>query len=174
MPRFLSEPALVAATHNAGKVIELKELLEGRGWRVVSAADLGLPVPEENGAHFVENAAIKARAAATASGLPALADDSGFCVAALGGLPGKDTALWAERPDGSRDYPWAGTPTAPPGSFARWRSPGPTARSRPSRAGSMAGSRCRRAAPAASASTPPSRPKATPRPSARWTRRRST
>jgi XTP/dITP diphosphohydrolase len=107
MPRFLSETALVAATHNTGKVVELRELLEGRGWRVVSAADLGLPVPEENGAHFVENAAIKARAAATATGLPALADDSGFCVAALGGLPGKDTALWAERPDGRRDYAWA-------------------------------------------------------------------
>jgi XTP/dITP diphosphohydrolase len=106
VPRFLSEPALVAATHNKGKVVELTELLAPYGYRVASAADLGLPVPDESGAHFIENAAIKARAAASATGLPALADDSGFCVAALGGLPGVNTAPWAERPDGTRDYAW--------------------------------------------------------------------
>ncbi len=106
MPRYLSEPALVAATHNRGKVVEITELLAPFGYRVASAADLGLAVPEETGTHFVENAAIKARAAAGATGLPALADDSGFCVAALGGLPGVATAPWAERPDGRRDYAW--------------------------------------------------------------------
>lgn len=107
MARRLSEKALVAATFNTGKVVELTELLGGHGVHVIAAADLGLREPAETGAHFVENAAIKARAAAAGSGMPALADDSGFCVAALGGLPGIDTALWAERADGSRDYDMA-------------------------------------------------------------------
>jgi XTP/dITP diphosphohydrolase len=102
--RELTEPTLVAATHNRGKVAELTELLAAFGKHVLPAADLGLAEPAETGSHFVENAAIKARAAARASGLPAIADDSGFSVAVLGGLPGIDTALWAERPDGSRDY----------------------------------------------------------------------
>lgn len=104
MARRLVEPTLVAATFNRGKVAELAELLGGYGRQVIPAADLGLVAPAETGEHFVENAAIKARAAAQASGLPALADDSGFCTAALGGLPGIDTAPWATRADGSRDY----------------------------------------------------------------------
>jgi len=104
MARRLLEPALVAATFNKGKVAELTELLSAHGKHVIPAADLGLSEPAETGEHFVENAGIKARAAAIASGLPALADDSGFAVAALGGLPGIDTALWAERADGTRDY----------------------------------------------------------------------
>lgn len=104
MARRLIEPALVAATFNRGKVAELTELVGAHGRHVVAATDLGLAEPDETGEHFVENAAIKARAAALAAGMPALADDSGFSVAALGGLPGIDTALWALKPDGSRDY----------------------------------------------------------------------
>jgi XTP/dITP diphosphohydrolase len=102
--RKLLEPAVVAATFNRGKLAELTELLAGHGRHVIAAADLGLAEPAETGAHFVENAAIKARAAALASKLPAIADDSGFSVAALGSLPGVDTALWAEAADGTRDY----------------------------------------------------------------------
>lgn len=104
MARRLTDPALVAATFNKGKVAELTELLGAYGLHVVSASDLGLSEPAETGEHFVENAAIKARAAAVATGMPAIADDSGFCVAALDGLPGIDTALWAEAADGKRDY----------------------------------------------------------------------
>ncbi|MCC7283231.1 MAG: non-canonical purine NTP pyrophosphatase [Acetobacteraceae bacterium] len=107
MARRLLEPALVAASFNKGKVAELAELVAAHGRHVIAAADLGLAAPAETGEHFVENAAIKARAAAIASGMPALADDSGFSVAALGGLPGIDTALWAERADGTRDYAMA-------------------------------------------------------------------
>jgi XTP/dITP diphosphohydrolase len=107
MARRLLEPALVAATFNKGKVAELTELVGAHGKHVIPAADLGLSEPAETGEHFVENAAIKARAAALASGVPALADDSGFSVAALGGLPGIDTSVWAERADGTRDYAMA-------------------------------------------------------------------
>jgi XTP/dITP diphosphohydrolase len=107
MARRLLETAVVAASFNRGKVAELMELMAAHGRHVVPAADLGLEEPAETGEHFVENAAIKARAAAIASGLPALADDSGFSVAALGGLPGIDTALWAARADGTRDYAMA-------------------------------------------------------------------
>jgi XTP/dITP diphosphohydrolase len=95
---------LVAATHNAGKVAELADLLAPYGLEVVSAADLGLPVPDETGSTFEENAAIKALAAADATGLPALSDDSGLCVDALGGEPGIHTADWAELPGGGRDF----------------------------------------------------------------------
>ena len=85
---------LVAATHNPGKARELAALLEGR-FEVVAAAELGLPEPDEPETTFVGNALIKARAAADASGLIALADDSGLCVAALEGAPGVHSARWA-------------------------------------------------------------------------------
>jgi XTP/dITP diphosphohydrolase len=85
---------LVAATHNPGKARELAALLEDR-FDVVSAADLGLAEPEEPETTFTGNAIVKARAAADACGLIALADDSGLCVAALGGAPGIHSARWA-------------------------------------------------------------------------------
>lgn len=88
---------LVIATHNAGKLKEIGALLAPYGVNCISAGSLGLPEPAETGKTFVENALIKARAAAEASGLPALADDSGLCVEALGGRPGVYTADWAER-----------------------------------------------------------------------------
>jgi XTP/dITP diphosphohydrolase len=95
--RKLAPGKLVIASHNAGKVREIRALLEPYGIEPVSAGDLGLDEPEETGATFAENALLKAHAAAKASGLPALADDSGLCVAALGGAPGVYTADWAER-----------------------------------------------------------------------------
>jgi XTP/dITP diphosphohydrolase len=85
---------LVAASHNEGKVRELAELFEPFRIEMVSAASLGLPEPDETGATFTENAAIKAIAAAEGSGLLALADDSGLEVAALGGEPGIHSARW--------------------------------------------------------------------------------
>ncbi|MEO7247688.1 MAG: non-canonical purine NTP pyrophosphatase, partial [Novosphingobium sp.] len=88
---------LVIATHNAGKLREISALLAPYGVDCISAGALGLPEPDETGTTFVENALIKARAAARASGIPALADDSGLCVAALDGRPGVYTADWAER-----------------------------------------------------------------------------
>jgi XTP/dITP diphosphohydrolase len=94
--RKLTPGKLVIASHNAGKLREIRALVEPYGMEAISAADLGLPEPEETGTTFAENALIKARAAATA-GYPALADDSGLEVAALGGRPGVYTADWAER-----------------------------------------------------------------------------
>jgi XTP/dITP diphosphohydrolase len=88
---------LVIATHNPGKLREMQSLLAPYGLECVSAGELGLPEPEETGTTFEENALIKARAAASAANLPALADDSGLCVTALGGRPGVYTADWAER-----------------------------------------------------------------------------
>lgn len=88
---------LVIATHNAGKLKEISALLAPHGLECLSAGALGLPEPAETGKTFVENALIKARAAAEQSGLPALADDSGLSVAALDGRPGVYTADWAER-----------------------------------------------------------------------------
>jgi XTP/dITP diphosphohydrolase len=85
---------LVIASHNEGKVREIADLLTPFGIEVVSAGKLGLPEPEETGTSFAENAALKAVAAARASGLPALADDSGLEVAALGGEPGIHSARW--------------------------------------------------------------------------------
>jgi XTP/dITP diphosphohydrolase len=85
---------IVAASHNAGKVRELAELLVPFGVECISSASLGLPEPEENGASFAENAAIKAEAAAKLSGMIALADDSGLEVAALDGAPGIHSARW--------------------------------------------------------------------------------
>lgn len=92
--RFTSGP-LVIASHNAGKVREIGELLAPYGVEVVSAGTLGLAEPEETGNTFVANAELKARAAASASGYPALADDSGLAVDALGGAPGIYSARWA-------------------------------------------------------------------------------
>lgn len=86
---------LVIASHNPGKVREIADLLAPYGVEVVSAGDLGLPEPEETGSSFVENAELKARAAAKDAGLPALADDSGLAVSALDGAPGIYSARWA-------------------------------------------------------------------------------
>jgi XTP/dITP diphosphohydrolase len=86
---------LVIASHNPGKVGEIHDLLAPYGAEVVSAGELGLPEPEETGETFEANALLKAHAAAAAAGLPALADDSGLAVAALGGAPGIYSARWA-------------------------------------------------------------------------------
>ena len=101
MTRKLGKGRLVAATHNKGKVRELKDLFEPAGLEVVSAIELGLPEPEETEQTFAGNALIKARAAAEATGQPALSDDSGLEVTALGGMPGVHTAIWAGEP---RDF----------------------------------------------------------------------
>jgi non-canonical purine NTP pyrophosphatase (RdgB/HAM1 family) len=86
---------LVLASHNKGKLREIEALVRPLGIEVVSAGDLGLPEPEEDAPDFAGNARIKALAAAVATGLPALSDDSGFCVAALDGAPGVYSARWA-------------------------------------------------------------------------------
>ncbi len=102
--RKLAPGKLVIATHNAGKVREITDLLSRYGIETVSAAELDLPEPEETGTTFVANAELKAMQAADLSGLPALADDSGLCVEALNGDPGVYTANWAETADGTRDW----------------------------------------------------------------------
>jgi XTP/dITP diphosphohydrolase len=89
------EGKIVIATLNPGKLREMRELLAPYGVEATSAGELGLPEPEETGADFVANALIKARSAAKGAGLPALADDSGLCVEALGGAPGIYSARWA-------------------------------------------------------------------------------
>jgi XTP/dITP diphosphohydrolase len=94
--RKLTPGKLVIASHNKGKLREIGALVAPFGMEAISAGELGLPEPEETGTTFADNALIKARSAA-ASGLPALADDSGLEVAALGGRPGVYTADWAER-----------------------------------------------------------------------------
>ena len=86
---------VVIATHNPGKLVEMRELLSPFGVEAVSAGELGLPEPDETGTMFSENAAIKAHAAAQAANLPAFADDSGLCVDALDGAPGLFSARWA-------------------------------------------------------------------------------
>lgn len=95
MPRLI-EGRLVIATHNAGKLVEMHELLAPYGIEAVAARDLGLAEPDETGATFIANAKIKAEAATAATGLPAFADDSGLCVEALGGEPGIYSARWAK------------------------------------------------------------------------------
>jgi XTP/dITP diphosphohydrolase len=102
MRRFQGDRLLVA-THNTGKLEEIAALLQPYGVAVIGAAEMGLPEPAETGTTFVENARIKAHAAANATGLPALSDDSGIEVEALGGAPGVYTADWAETPAG-RDF----------------------------------------------------------------------
>jgi XTP/dITP diphosphohydrolase len=92
---LFSAGRMVVASHNAGKVVEIGDLLAPFQLNVVSAGALGLPEPEETETTFVGNALLKARAAAVASGLPALADDSGLEVRALGGDPGVYSARWA-------------------------------------------------------------------------------
>lgn len=96
-PRQLAPGRLVIASHNEGKVREITALLGPHGMEPVSAGSLGLPEPAETGTTFAENARIKALVSATAAGLPALADDSGLEVTALGGRPGVYAADWAER-----------------------------------------------------------------------------
>ncbi|MDN2566463.1 RdgB/HAM1 family non-canonical purine NTP pyrophosphatase [Aquibium sp. A9E412] len=102
--RAIADKTFVLASHNAGKLREFADLLAPFGYTVRSAAELGLPEPAETGTTFEENARIKALAAAEATGLPALSDDSGLCVDALDGAPGVYTADWATREDGSRDF----------------------------------------------------------------------
>ncbi len=94
MARHFSGDTLIIASHNPGKVREIAELLSPFSVTVRSASDLGLDEPEETGITFQENAELKARAAAEATGLPALADDSGIVVAALDGAPGIHSARW--------------------------------------------------------------------------------
>ncbi|HIJ38471.1 MAG TPA: RdgB/HAM1 family non-canonical purine NTP pyrophosphatase [Rhodospirillaceae bacterium] len=93
--RLFRQDKLLIASHNPGKVNEMGALLRPFGVEVVSAGELNLPEPEETGETFTENARLKALAAALASGLPALADDSGMAVVALGGNPGVRSARWA-------------------------------------------------------------------------------
>ena len=95
MARLFNEPELIIATHNPGKLREIAALLTPFGMQVLSAGDLGLPEPMEDGLTFAANAKIKARAAVEGSDKPALADDSGLVVPALGGKPGIYSARWA-------------------------------------------------------------------------------
>lgn len=95
MSRKFAGKKLVIASHNQGKVREIAELMRPFAVEVVSAGSLGLPEPEETGTTFEANAELKAAASANASGIPALADDSGLCVVALGGAPGIHSARWA-------------------------------------------------------------------------------
>jgi XTP/dITP diphosphohydrolase len=92
--RQLAGP-LVVATHNKGKLVEIRDLLAPYGVEALSAGELGLPEPEETGDSFMANAELKAFAASSAAHLPALADDSGLCVESLGGAPGIYSARWA-------------------------------------------------------------------------------
>ena len=92
---------LVLATHNKGKLWEMRALLQPHGVEAVSAGELGLAEPEETGTTFVENARIKAWAAVKATGLASFADDSGICIEALDGAPGVYSADWAGEP---RDF----------------------------------------------------------------------
>lgn len=105
MRRFIGDRLLIA-THNQGKLDEMRQLLAPFGISVTGAAELGLPEPEETGTTFVENARLKAHAAAKTTGLPALSDDSGIEIDALGGAPGVYTADWAETGSG-RDFSMA-------------------------------------------------------------------
>lgn len=107
MRRF-TEDTLLVATHNAGKLEEISTLLAPFGVAVTSAEEMGLTEPEEIETTFVGNARIKAHTAARATGLPALADDSGIMIDALGGAPGVYTANWAETETG-RDFVMAMT-----------------------------------------------------------------
>lgn len=104
--RKLEDRKIVVASHNKGKLVEINELIEPHGFEARSAAEYGLPEPEETGTTFEQNAYIKAFAAASATGLPALSDDSGLEVDALDGAPGVYTADWAETGNG-RDFTMA-------------------------------------------------------------------
>jgi len=102
--RPLEGKKIVVASHNEGKLREFADLMGPFGLEAKSAKEFGLPEPDETGTTFEENAYIKAFAAASATGLPALSDDSGLVIDALGGAPGVYTANWAETPDGTRDF----------------------------------------------------------------------
>ena len=95
MLRKFRETTIVIASHNEGKVSEIADLLIPLGISIISSRDINLPEPEETGTTFIENAELKARLAAKLSGLPAIADDSGLCISALGGAPGIYSARWA-------------------------------------------------------------------------------
>ena len=101
--RRLAERRLLVATHNRGKLDEIRAMMAPHGIEVTSAGDMGLPEPAETESSFIGNARIKARAAMQATGLPVLADDSGITVDGLDGAPGVYTADWAETPNG-RDF----------------------------------------------------------------------
>lgn len=102
--RKLDTRTIVVASHNAGKIREIADLIGPFGFSAKSAAELKFEEPEETGTTFEENAAIKALASAKASGLPSLSDDSGIVIDALDGAPGVYTANWAETADGTRDF----------------------------------------------------------------------
>lgn len=108
--RKLVEKRLLVATHNAGKLEEIRAMMAPHGIEVTSAGEMGLPEPAEIEDSFIGNARIKARAAMQATGLPVLADDSGITVDGLDGAPGVYTADWAETPNG-RDFMQAMTRT---------------------------------------------------------------
>ena len=108
--RTFTEKKLLVATHNAGKLEEIRAMMAPHGIEVTSAGELGLPEPAETEDSFIGNARIKARAAMQATGLPVLADDSGISVDGLDGAPGVYTADWAETPNG-RDFMQAMTRT---------------------------------------------------------------
>lgn len=120
MARRFTGGRLVVASHNPGKLREFQELLAPYGVEIVPAAALGLPEPEETGATFAENARLKAHAAAEASGLPALADDSGITVAGLDGWPGVRSARWAG-PGGDFDKAMARVRTELIARFGSWK-----------------------------------------------------
>jgi XTP/dITP diphosphohydrolase len=106
MARAFDEPKLIVASHNKGKLVEIADLLSRFAVETVGADALGLPEPEETGDTFIANAELKALAAATKAGLPALSDDSGLAVDALDGAPGIYSARWAETANG-RDFDFA-------------------------------------------------------------------
>lgn len=108
MTRRFTEDRLLIATHNQGKLEEMAHLLNPFGVSVIGAAELGLGEPEETETTFAGNARIKAKSAVEATGLPAMSDDSGIEIDALGGAPGVYTADWAETPNG-RDFVMAMT-----------------------------------------------------------------
>ncbi len=106
--RALDTNSLILASHNEGKLREIRDLMEPYGFEITSVAERNLPEPSEDGTTFEENAYTKASAAAKATGMVALSDDSGLCVDALGGAPGVYTADWAQNDDGSgRDFAMA-------------------------------------------------------------------
>ncbi|WP_137135848.1 RdgB/HAM1 family non-canonical purine NTP pyrophosphatase [Rhizobium sp. FKY42] len=105
--RKLDTRTIVVASHNAGKIREIADLIGPFGFAAKSAAELNFIEPDETGTTFEENATIKALASAKASGLPALSDDSGLVIDALDGAPGVYTANWAETADGTRDFAMA-------------------------------------------------------------------
>jgi len=124
MTRKFTGDQILIATHNAGKLEEMAELFAPFGVRVVGAAEMNLAEPEETEDNFIGNARIKAVAAVKATGLPALADDSGIEVEALDGAPGVYTADWSETPNG-RDFVMAMTKTHHPSGGQERPSPPP-------------------------------------------------